>query len=103
MLLDSSPFPSYFCSPLCRRIALSTNLIDRMGPFTGMESLRMLSLSRNQLKKIEKLEDVAGTLEQLWLSYNQISSLDGLQTCSKLQVLYMGNNAVSGAVVEQCG
>lgn len=70
----------------CERLALSTNQIDRMAPFTGMEKLRLLSLSRNALKKIERLEDVADTLEELWLSYNQISSLDGLQACSKLQV-----------------
>jgi hypothetical protein len=40
----------------------------------------------------ERLEDVAGTLEELWLSYNGVSSLDGLATCSKLRVLYMSNN-----------
>jgi hypothetical protein len=28
--------------------------------------------------QIDKLDDVAGTLEELWISYNQIKSLDGL-------------------------
>ena len=65
-----------------------------MGPFTGMEKLRILSMGRNMLRKIERLEDVGGTLEELWLSYNQISSLDGLAACSQLQVLYMANNAL---------
>ena len=78
----------------CERLALSTNQIDRMAPFTGMEKLRLLSLSRNALKKIERLEDVSETLEELWLSYNQISTLDGLGACQKLQVLYLGNNKV---------
>lgn len=40
------------------------------------------------------LQDVAGTLEELWISYNQISSLDGLQPCVNLRVLYMANNAL---------
>lgn len=40
------------------------------------------------------LQDVAGTLEELWISYNQISSLDGLQPCVNLRVLYMANNAI---------
>ena len=69
-------------------------MIDRMAPFTGMEKLRILSMGRNSLKKIERLEDVAGTLEELWLSYNQISSLDGLQACQRLRVLYLSNNAI---------
>lgn len=79
----------------CERLALSTNQIDRMAPFTGMEKLRLLSLSRNAIKKIERLEDVAETLEELWMSYNQVSSLDGLGSCSKLQVLYLGNNKIT--------
>lgn len=60
-----------------------------------MENLKILSLSRNQVRKIERLEDVAGTLEELWLSYNSISSLDGLAPCQKLATLYVGNNRIS--------
>lgn len=78
----------------CQKLSLSTNQIDRMAPFSGMDKLRILSLSRNALKKIERLEDVAATLEELWLSYNQIASLDGVQSCLHLRVLYMGNNAI---------
>ena len=44
----------------CERLALSTNCIDRIIPLTGMSRLKILSLGRNQIKKIEKLEDVAG-------------------------------------------
>lgn len=39
--------------------------------------------------------DVAETLEELWLSYNAITSLDGLAACKKLQVLYLGNNKIA--------
>lgn len=73
---------------------MSTNLIDKMFALTGMSNLKILSLARNRLKRIEKLEDVADTLEQLWLSYNEISSLDGLQGMNKLEVLYMSNNSI---------
>jgi dynein light chain 1 len=79
----------------CERLALSTNLIDRMVSLAGMENLKILSLSRNMLKKIEKLEDVGGTMEELWLSYNLITSLDGLAPCTALRVLYIGNNKIS--------
>ena len=81
----------------CERLSLSTNQIDRMAPFTGMEKLRLLALSRNALKKIERLEDVSETLEELWLSYNLISTLDGLGSCQKLQVIYLVSAADSGA------
>ncbi len=37
---------------------------------------------------------MVGTLEELWLSYNQIASLDGLAGCNALQVLYMANNGL---------
>ena len=49
-------------------------------------------------KQIEKLEDVSSTLEQLWLSYNQISSLDGLSACTQLTTLYMSNNLIKSWV-----
>lgn len=78
----------------CQKLSLSTNQIDRMAPFSGMDKLRILSLARNALKKIERLEDVAATLEELWLGYNQIASLEGLQACGRLRVLYIGNNSI---------
>jgi dynein light chain 1 len=105
----------------CRRLALSTNNIDRIGSLAGMSKLKILSLGRNLIKKvracthylphfvklnvistcsfgwlsqIEKLEDVASTLEELWISYNQINSLDGLSMCTNLTTLYVSNNAI---------
>jgi dynein light chain 1 len=44
--------------------------------------------------QIEKLDEVSGTLEELWLSYNQITSLDGLQGLTNLTTLYMSNNLI---------
>ena len=38
-----------FCD---RRLALSTNSIDRMIPLNGMARLKILSLGRNQIKKV---------------------------------------------------
>ena len=34
-------------------------------------------------------------LEQLWLSYNNISSLNGLDKMKNLKILYVGNNKIS--------
>ena len=41
------------------------------------------------------LEDVGQTLEQLWMSYNQIEKLDGLQPCVKLHTLFLSNNKIA--------
>jgi len=78
----------------CEWLSLSTNAIDRLIPLAGMKKLRILSLGRNVIKKIEKLDDVAETLEELWISYNQISSLDGLSNLQNLTTLYMSNNNI---------
>ena len=40
-----------------------------------MENLRILSLGRNLIKKIENLDAVAETLEELWMSYNLVAGL----------------------------
>jgi dynein light chain 1, axonemal len=33
-------------------------------------------------------------LEQLWISYNQIDKLKGIENMKKLKVLYIGNNQI---------
>mgnify|MGYP006174186989 CR=1 FL=1 len=72
-------------------LSLSTNTIDRINVALALPKLRILSLGRNNIKKIEKLEQCSGTLEELWLSYNAISILDGVDSLSKLTTLYMSN------------
>ena len=73
-------------------LSLSTNTIDRINVALALPKLRILSLGRNNIKKIDKLEGCAGTLEELWVSYNAISSLDGVDGLSKLTTLYISNN-----------
>lgn len=60
---------------MLRHLALSTNSIEKISSLSGMDNLHILSLGRNLLKKIENVEVVADTLEELWLSYNQIEKL----------------------------
>ena len=59
-----------------------------------MESLNILSLGRNQIKKFENIEAVSATIEEIWISYNLITSLSGLDKAKKLKKLYMSNNLV---------
>ena len=59
----------------CRHLSLSTNAIEKIGSLAGMDSLRSLSLGRNQIKKLENLEAVASTLEEVWVSYNLLERL----------------------------
>merc|ERR1719162_1036039 len=77
-----------------KKLSLSTNQIDRMIPLPGLKNLEILSLGRNQIKKIQGLEEVGQTLRELWLSYNHISTLDGLHPCVKLVTFFLSNNKV---------
>lgn len=51
-----------------------------------MDSLQILSLARNGIKKIEGLNEVSDTLEQLWISYNAITSFSGVEKLMNLTV-----------------
>merc|ERR1711988_1558049 len=69
----------------CKHLRLSTNSIDKITGLNGMECLTILSFGRNQLKSVAGLEAVQDTLEQLWVSYNQISNLAGIEKLHNLQ------------------
>ncbi len=43
------------------------------------DSLEVLSMGRNQIKKLEGLEDVSATLKELWMSYNLIEKFNGIE------------------------
>ncbi|GFH11586.1 uncharacterized protein HaLaN_07107 [Haematococcus lacustris] len=80
---------------VCRHLALSTNSIEKISSLSGMESLKILSLGRNLIKKIENLDAIADTLEELWISYNVIQSLSGIEKLQNLKVLLMSNNKIA--------
>jgi dynein light chain 1, axonemal len=80
----------------CKKLSLSTNCINKIISLNGLRCLQILSLGRNQIPRISGLEDVGDTLEQLWISYNNIDKLDGLVPhCVKLKILYITNNKIS--------
>jgi dynein light chain 1 len=73
----------------CKKLSLSTNTIDKITSVSGMDSLEILSLGRNNIKKIEGLDGVADTLKELWISYNNIEKLAGVEKLKALEVLFM--------------
>ena len=62
----------------CVKLSLSTNAIDRMISLPRLKNLKILSMGRNNIRRLQYLDDIAGSLEELWLSYNNINSLDGI-------------------------
>ncbi len=82
-------------SAYSRKLSLSTNNIERISSLHGLDKLKVLSLSRNCIKKIEGLDAVSSTLEELWVSYNLIERLQPVTVCKKLRVLYAGNCNIS--------
>ena len=79
----------------CKHLRMSSNAIGKIEGLAGMDALQILSLGRNALKKIEGLNEVADTLEQLWISYNQIGTFSGIEKLVNLQVLFASNNKIS--------
>merc|ERR1712070_527366 len=79
----------------CEQLALSSNNIDKIGNLAGMENLKILSLGRNLIKKLDNMDGLGNKLEQLWVSYNQLSSLAGVEKLKCLKVLYVGNNKIA--------
>ena len=78
----------------CTKLSLSTNTIEKIANLNGLKNLKILSLSRNNIKSLTGLEAVGDTLEELWISYNCIEKLKGIGVLKKLKVLYMSNNSV---------
>ncbi len=79
----------------CEHLSLSSNGIDKMKPMPALRNLKILSLSRNKIKRIGGLDEIGDTLEELWLSYNVIDTLNGLHPCRKLKILYLSNNKIT--------
>ena len=78
----------------CEKLSLSTNQIDRMINLPKCKALKILSLGRNNIKRLGGLDEIGNTLEQLWVSYNQIEKLEGLTPCIKLHTFYASNNRI---------
>jgi dynein light chain 1 len=78
----------------CRKLSLSTNQIEKIMNLGSLRNLEILSLGRNNIKKISGLDDVGSTLKELWISYNLIDKLDGLQSCVRLNTIYISNNRI---------
>ncbi|BDA45002.1 Dynein light chain 1, axonemal [Coccomyxa sp. Obi] len=79
---------------MSRHLSLSTNNVEKMAALNGLPKLKVLSLGRNQIKKLESLDGVAETLQELWISYNLLEKLAGIEKLVNLRVLWMSNNKV---------
>ncbi len=90
--LDSSIISTF---TNCRQLSLSTNCIEKMVTIQNLKHLEILSLGRNQIRKIYGLEGVGSTLKELWISYNYIEKLDGIAPhCTALTTLYIAHNKI---------
>ena len=64
----------------CEKLSLSSNSIEKITGFNNLKNLKILSLSRNVIKSFSGLEPLGDTLEQLWISYNLIDKIKGLNS-----------------------
>ena len=76
----------------CKKLSISTNNIEEIGFLPPC--IEILAIGRNLLKKIDKIEKAAATLQQLWMSYNNVKSFGALVACKRLRVLYAAHNLI---------
>ncbi|XP_037933123.1 dynein light chain 1, axonemal-like [Teleopsis dalmanni] len=79
----------------CRKLSLSTNMIDRITGINSLTNLKILKLSRNKIRSLNGIEFLAYTLEELSVSYNYIEQLKPIDTMKALKVFHVANNLVS--------
>lgn len=60
----------------------------------NLKNLKILSLGRNLIKGFAGFEVLGDTLMEIWISYNYIEKMKGIQAMKNLRVLYMSNNLV---------
>ena len=78
----------------CKKLNLCTNSIDKIANLNGLKNLVILDLARNNVKNLTGLDAVGDTLEQLWISYNAVEKLKGIQVAKKLKSLQITNNKI---------
>jgi len=76
--------------PLTRPDLLAAN----GGNGCAFAQLRKLDLSYNQISAISGLDDLAPTLEELYLVENKIKVIQGLDKLTKLRLLELGGNQI---------
>jgi len=79
----------------CEHLAMSSNSIDKIGNLSSLENLKILSIGRNNIKKLENMDAIADRLQELWMSYNPCASFNGVEKLQKLNVLFAGNCKIS--------
>lgn len=91
-------FPAHLRAQL-EEFDMFDNKIRHIGDFFGTApcawgALRKLDLSYNQIKTIEGLDHLAGTLEELYLVENRIKVIQGLDALVNLRLLELGGNKI---------
>jgi dynein light chain 1 len=76
----------------CKKLSISTNNIEEIGFLPPR--VEILAIGRNMLKRLDKIDRAAATLQQLWMSYNNVKSFAPLAACKRLRVLYAAYNNI---------
>lgn len=81
-----------------RQLSLSTNNIEKVANLGSLGQLQVLSLARNQIKKLEGFDEVGQTLKELWISYNLLEKLVGC-TCPAVLDLHHIRTMILAAIM----
>ncbi|OHS95549.1 dynein light chain [Tritrichomonas foetus] len=76
----------------CKKLSISTNNIEEISFLPPR--IEILAIGRNMLKRLDKIDRAAATLQQLWMSYNNVKTFAPLIACKRLRVLYAAHNNI---------
>ncbi|BFZ56643.1 protein phosphatase regulatory subunit Sds22 [Savitreella phatthalungensis] len=75
---------------------LGKNKITAFGEYLKeFPKLRLLSIQSNRLTDLAGLHYVKDTLKELYISHNGLTNLDGIDACTRLEVLDVSNNRLT--------
>lgn len=80
-------------NPYLKYLYLDNNNISKIDGLSTNKSLRVLSLNGNQIEKIENLASL--WIEELFLSANQLTQIEGLDILPALRTVDLSKNSIS--------
>ena len=81
-------------------LKLGTNQLSSLPDSSGLMSLRVLALTRNEFTEFPSLPNIGRTLTGLWIRYNQIRSLpsEKLAVLKAIDYIHIDNNTLTGSM-----
>jgi len=95
LLTDATPITQLKSAPVLEQLVLHDNHLKQIPSLKGFPVLSRLELSYNEFRSLQPLAELSSApLTELFVANNKVTSFEGVQTLTQLQVLEMGSNRI---------